>query len=136
MSETLDYKSTATLMNVIKAMLLEDLYRRSDNVEGVKMMVAVNDGVINVFFKQKKHYQHWIYDLSLEVEHREAHNKIEIMINVTKHIANDNPAGNFAVNQLHSVFLSPPGDKYPGTLPHPSFVVEYIMTGIFGQEAE
>ncbi len=116
----------------------------SNETEQTQIVInsEADDAQIKILAKINEEWQSSIYDIVLKVSDRpyikregeqlEKKYKIEVSIAVVKQTINDNPAGTFTAKQSHSVFLSPPGQKNQDTLPHPSFVVEYIANDILG----
>jgi len=92
--------------------------------------------VLTMFVSKQKAGRKTVYDIKIEIFQAVVGEKINVNIAVEKHTLDNNPAGTFSAIQEHSIKLSPPGEKHRDTLPHPSFVVDYIANDIMGLGVE
>ena len=90
-----------------------------------------DDSSIELFVKSDDKDKVIVFDLSLTL-HNLPTGRIEVAILASKLTLNTNPVGSYRAKQKHSIFLSPPGEQHYDTIPHPSFVVEYIANDILG----
>ncbi|MFY4731424.1 hypothetical protein [Nitrospira sp. BLG_2] len=74
-----------------------------------------------------------LFEIEVMLEEAAEVERIKVNVVVLKHSINDNPHGTFTVSSNHTLFLAlQKEDATPETLPHPSFVVEYIANDIVG----
>lgn len=124
------------VLNEVKVCIYVGLVMLVKNCDGDYLSGRItsnpDDKELSVFITKKTMGIKSVYDIKLRIFQYIGDERINVQINVEKHTLDTNPAGTFSATQEHLIKLSPPGEKHRDTLPHPSFVVDYIGTDILG----